>query len=142
MKPTTQRPPSDLLFENYQNKPHSQKNYKCRWVHHKWRLLRTQAAIGSWVCLKIALNNTKEQLTKAEYNEFTALCSCQSCFDISPAPVGSIMIHKFGHRVTMLIGGVIAALGLFICSFAPNIYIVLVSFGISGEFCCLELNTQ
>ena len=49
-------------------------------------------------------------------------------------PLGSLIIHRWGHRVTMFVGGIVAALGLFISAFATNIYVVFVSFGvITGE---------
>ena len=45
-------------------------------------------------------------------------------------PIASLIIHKCGYKVTMFVGGFIAALGLFLCAFANDIYMVCISFGL------------
>ena len=48
------------------------------------------------------------------------------CFS---GPVASLCNERFSTRVTMFIGGVVSALGLFLTVFATEFYMVLLSFG-------------
>ena len=51
-------------------------------------------------------------------------------------PLASILIYKFGYRVAILIGGLIGAGGLIICSEAYSILTVFLSYGaLAGEWC-------
>ncbi len=50
-----------------------------------------------------------------------------SCFS---GPLGSALIHRWGNRLTMFVGGIIASSGLFICAFANDIYMVIIAFGV------------
>ncbi len=55
------------------------------------------------------------------------------------------MIHHFGNRLTMFIGGIIASSGLFICAFANNIYTVIIAFGVvngKGYFAIMKTTLQ
>ena len=50
-------------------------------------------------------------------------------FITTKGPIGSLAIHRWGHRVTMFAGGIFSALGLLLCAFATSIYMVFLSFG-------------
>ncbi len=59
---------------------------------------------------------------------------------ILTGPLASTAIKNVGLRVTMFIGGCIAAGGLLIASFATNIYIIIVSFGFITGICFMHLS--
>ena len=50
------------------------------------------------------------------------------CFILGP--VASLCNERFSTRVTMFIGGILAALGLLLTVFATEFYMVLLSFGV------------
>ena len=78
----------------------------------------------------------KKASTKLQYlklHEVNALL-VMVCIYFS-GPLSSILIHHYGNRVTMFIGGIIASLGLFLCAFAEDINGVIITFGvINGEY--------
>ena len=47
-----------------------------------------------------------------------------------PGPVASLINHKLGFRVTIFLGGAIGGIGLLLCSFSTDFYMVLMTFGI------------
>jgi chromate transport protein ChrA len=47
-----------------------------------------------------------------------------------PGPVSSMLCNYLGYRITCCIGGFVAAVGLFISSFAPNIFMLYGTFGV------------
>lgn len=56
-------------------------------------------------------------------------CACNLCY---PGPVSSILSNKFGWRVPMILGGLIAALGTFCASMAQTLMHVLIFYGVIG----------
>ncbi|XP_064638410.1 uncharacterized protein LOC135494406 isoform X2 [Lineus longissimus] len=51
-------------------------------------------------------------------------------FGLGAGPISSILCNYVGYRLTCIIGGLVAALGLFVSSFAPNVYMLCGSFGV------------
>ncbi|XP_045156982.2 monocarboxylate transporter 12-B-like [Mercenaria mercenaria] len=59
-------------------------------------------------------------------------------FQLFAGPLASILINKFGCRLTIIVGSVAAALGYVLSIFSPNIYFLYFSFGtLSGIGFCL-----
>ena len=52
--------------------------------------------------------------------------------------MSSLLVRKIGVRYTIMAGGLMSSLGLLITSFATNIYIVFVAFGLlTGKCLCM-----
>lgn len=60
--------------------------------------------------------------------------SAASGFSSGLSPLGSYMLNRFGHRKTHMFGGIIASLGLFLCSFATNLQQIFIFYGFLGGF--------
>ncbi len=53
-----------------------------------------------------------------------------------------MVMNHYGTRLTMFSGGLIAAMGLLISSFATNIYTVIISFGVMTGMSRLRHNPK
>lgn len=49
-------------------------------------------------------------------------------------PIGSALISRIGTRKTAILGGLVMSVGMFLSSFATNIYILFVTYGILAGF--------
>merc|ERR1719430_739673 len=47
-------------------------------------------------------------------------------------PISSTLVNKFGPRKTCIAGAIISALSIFISTFSPNVYMLMISYGIVG----------
>jgi len=49
-------------------------------------------------------------------------------------PISSSLVNKFGARLTCIAGALISAISIFISTFSPNVYLLMVSYGMLGGF--------
>ena len=56
-----------------------------------------------------------------------AISSTAFLLSLISGPLASLVVYRWRHSGTLLIGTVIAAGGLFLCAFSTDIYMVLVS---------------
>jgi len=47
-------------------------------------------------------------------------------------PISSAMVNKFGPRLTCVAGACISAAAIFVSTFSPNVYMLMISYGIVG----------
>jgi len=47
-------------------------------------------------------------------------------------PISSAMVNKFGPRLTCIAGACISAAAIFVSTFSPNVYMLMISYGIVG----------
>jgi len=47
-------------------------------------------------------------------------------------PISSTLVNKFGPRKTCIAGAIISALSIFISTFSPNVYCLMISYGVLG----------
>merc|ERR1719239_667701 len=47
-------------------------------------------------------------------------------------PISSAMVNKFGPRKTCIAGAVVSAAAIFVSTFSPNVYMLMISYGILG----------
>ena len=47
-------------------------------------------------------------------------------------PLASLLVNKFGARVTCILGAIISALAIFVSTFSVNVYMLMVFYGVLG----------
>merc|ERR1719400_81753 len=47
-------------------------------------------------------------------------------------PISSVMVNKFGPRLTCIAGACVSAAAIFVSTFSPNVYMLMISYGIVG----------
>merc|ERR1719450_2992 len=47
-------------------------------------------------------------------------------------PISSTLVNKFGPRMTCIAGAIVSAASIFISTFSPNVYVLMVTYGIVG----------
>merc|ERR1712107_899365 len=47
-------------------------------------------------------------------------------------PISSVMVNKFGPRLTCIAGACVSAVAIFVSTFSPNVYMLMISYGIVG----------
>ena len=90
-------------------------------------------------CLINHLNNDFHQRTffvcyvwQAVQSMFVELWVCLFVLQAVPA---SIVTDIYGHRIVAVIGSLIAFLGFFLSSFAPNVTVLYITYGLIGGKC-------
>jgi len=49
-------------------------------------------------------------------------------------PISSTLVNKFGPRMTCIAGAIVSAASIFISTFSPNVYVLMISYGVLGGF--------
>ena len=47
-------------------------------------------------------------------------------------PISSFLVNKFGPRLTCMAGACISAAAIFLSTFSPNVYVLMLSYGVIG----------
>merc|ERR1712117_307119 len=47
-------------------------------------------------------------------------------------PISSTLVNKFGPRMTCIAGAIVSAASIFISTFSPNVYVLMISYGVLG----------
>merc|ERR1719350_895586 len=47
-------------------------------------------------------------------------------------PISSTLVNKFGPRKTCIAGAIVSAVSIFISTFSPNVYCLMISYGVLG----------
>jgi len=49
-------------------------------------------------------------------------------------PISSTLVNKFGPRKTCIAGAIVSAVSIFLSTFSPNVYLLMISYGVMGGF--------
>jgi len=49
-------------------------------------------------------------------------------------PISSILVNKFGPRVTCIAGACVSSAAIFLSTYSPNVYMLMISYGVVGGF--------
>jgi len=66
--------------------------------------------------------------------EIAMVGSILAGFIMLVGPISSSLVNKFGPRVTCIIGALVSSLSIFVSTFSPNIYMLMISYGVLGGF--------
>ena len=47
-------------------------------------------------------------------------------------PISSSLVNKFGPRKTCIAGAIVSAVSIFLSTFSPNVYLLMISYGVLG----------
>lgn len=67
-----------------------------------------------------------------------ALTSDPACVFLLAAPLASILSNRFGHRLAVMLGGVLVSTGMVIASFSQKVYHMYIAIGVVSGKCAFS----
>jgi len=69
---------------------------------------------------------------QASKGEIAMVGSILAGFIMLVGPISSSLVNKFGPRKTCIAGALVSSLAIFISTFSPNVYMLMISYGVCG----------